>query len=281
MTLGHALRETFNEAVNGVVATQALDFVPEQGIDLETLERTRELAEFVHHEGLKIDGLESSSVILSATAFAKLFEKLEKEEKKEKEQELNIALDYMSEPMRELYDSIKDDLKDYAASKDRENRLTKYLQNNDYAAMRRMYTDEYFMDKDEVANMNYDQLREHGLSRIGQELNKQEILIESIKATVAEYKEHADEEGKLDPHIKAKYMSDLDKLAEDYKDVLGTDFDKAFNQADIEDQENGKLYEIGRDEVVSDKDAIEKETEIKTTETGFVDSTTSGFDFSV
>ncbi len=268
------IRETFNEAVNGAVLSETL----EQGLDPSTVERERELKEFVLNQGRKDVEQEDSSVILDGYAQAKATEKALQEKQKKEQRNVQFMLDFMSEDMRELYDDIDRDIDAYAASRERQARLREYRENGDIDALKAMFVKDYDEDPDEVKNWSAQDVIDKSFDLEDQEELKQGELVERIKHNVAKYKKHLNDDDDLSPEKKTQYREALERL-ENKANAIGLNFDEAFNTAWEDDQENDKLYDIGRGEAddfenssVSEAKTVIKEESIVATTAPTMDS---------
>lgn len=144
-----------------------------------------------------------------------------------------------------LLDGIRDDLDEYKASKDRQNRLREFKAAGDVDALREMYINEYHMNPDDVAAMSDEQVIEQADKFDEVEKSKQEMLVESIKLKIQEFEDLL-ENGDLSPADKAKLQKELNDIKEEAKNETGVNYKDAYNDASQDDAENDRLYDIGR-----------------------------------
>ena len=247
MALGNALKEVFNDAVD-------VSYVPEFAFEQTPEARAHEIEELQYNLATQEGGAVEAGLISSANesgTTSNLSEK-EKEEKKKKEAAEDLLLTLLLSPaeqeIKDLLDDIKEDLNALEASRDRERRLKEYMENGDYAAMRRMFGDEYFMDKEELKEKTPEELMELGNQTLGVEGLAQETLYESIQNKIQEAADKIDTLGEdSKPEVIKALRNDLDALRE-RANTEGKDFNKAFFKAGEKDLQNKDLYEIGRGE---------------------------------
>ncbi|MEO9804784.1 MAG: hypothetical protein ABJF04_16125 [Reichenbachiella sp.] len=222
----------------------------------------------------------------AGTMMSQLQEHRSEAQKKECEKATEQALKLLSklqEDMEGLLGDIDGMVDDYKDSKDRQSRLREMRDNNNIEGIRLMLIEEYHMNSADVAEMSDDEVLNQADDFDKQETLTQETLIEGIKATVAEYRQKANEAGELDPKVEAQYLTKLTELEEKYRPVLGADFNKAFGEAARNDRDNQELYEVGKDGVLSSAKLAEKEDtkEVKSeiSSIASVTPTNSGLDF--
>ena len=196
---------------------------------------------------------------------------MQKNERKKVDQFLELH-----NSMSDMLDDIEGMLKDYLASRDRQNRLREMIDMNDIDGIRLMFTDEYYMNPDDVAAMNNEQIIDQADRFDKQETLRQKTLIEGIKSIVVAYRDKTNEAGELTSKLEDEYLNALNRLEEQYKSVLEADFDIAFADAWQSDKGN-RLYDTGRS--ISDHIEENKRIEKQVTTAPCVTEMNSGLKF--